>query len=442
MCAVWAGALLASSPVSAQTFQPRQPRPDWGIFGSGVSNTQQKLILTATFGAGIEDSLLQPVPPADGSQSAPPVYSGPFSSGGASLQYSVDKTSTNGAVMFSAYGRNYKDMSDPFVGTYSLSGDFNFSIGSKGSLRTSSYAGQYLQNLSPMSFEGAGGIPGAPAVPGSPGVFTTGDTYRGFGAASAYTQHLTAKLDASASYAYYANNSWTADPTAGLYDSQFVGAGLRYAVAKGLGLRAGYGAWLGGFNQAGSPLDYRNRTIDAGVDYNKSLSLTRKSQLSFATGVSGVADAANAIHYYFVGHANFSHEIGRTWSIYSHYGRSVDFYHTLGQPTVDDTLSAGVSGLIGRRVEVQSGISGWRGSAVGTGDRVYTSTNVYTTTRVALNRVLGVSANYYYYRYQFADAVSLLPPGFVPKAAGQTFQISLNVFAPLFTEARRPNASR
>ena len=432
-------ATLVASTASAQLKPPQQPRPDWGIFGSGVSNTAQKLILTASFGGGLEDDLSKPVPPVEGVEPLP-VYTGPFSSAGATLKYSVEKSSVNGDLQFGAYGRNYKDMTDPFVGTYSGSGNLNFAFGQRASLSTSYYAGQYLQNLSPMG--GGSGIPGAPPTPGSPGVFTTGDTYRGFGASAGYNHNLTAKLALTAGYSYYANDSWSSDSSDKPYDSQFVNAGLRYSLGHGLGLRAGYGTTIGGFGSTGSSTDFHSRTIDAGVDYNKSLSLTRKSTLSFGTGLSGVTDQADTIHYYFVGHADFSHEIGRSWSLQANVSRSTNFYQTLGEPTVSDSLGASMGGLIGRRVTVQTGLSAWRGAAVGTGENVYTSANAYGSVRFALNRVLGVSASYSYYRYIFSDDVVAPPPGFNQRTASQSVVFSLDVFAPLYTQARRPNASR
>jgi hypothetical protein len=444
LCVVGLCALLASRPASAQTFQPRQPRPDWGIFGSGVSNTGQKLILTASFGAGLEDNLGQPLPPVDGTEQ-PPIYNGPFTSAGATLVYSVDKTSTYGDVGFSAYGRNYKDMKDPFVGTYSAFGDLNFKLSKKASLATSYFAGQYLQNLSPMGFggaPGAPGIPGAPAAPNNPGVFTTGDTYRAFGASAVYNHHLTAKMEAQVGYSYYAHDSFSTDVAASTYDSQWVYGGLRYSLAEGLGLRAGYRTTLAGFIQPDNAVNYRNRGIDAGVDYSKSLSVSRKSRLSFGTGFTAAADQSNSLHYYFIGNVTYSYQLGRTWSFYSSLARNVNFYNTLGQPTVDDSFNAGLGGLIGRRVTVQSGVSAWRGSAVGNGSHVYSSASAYASMRVALNRVLGVSGSYYYYRYGFSDAITALPPGFVQRVDSQTIQVSLDVFAPLFTQARRPNAAR
>jgi hypothetical protein len=440
-------ALAAAAPVCAQTFQPgpaqrRTQRPDWAIFGSGVANTSQRLILTATFGGGYDDDL---TPPA----AAPvvPFKNGPFGSAGARLSYGVDKDAVQGGVSFGVNGRNYRaEMKEPFIGTYSLNGNVNFAMGKKSGLGTSFYAGQYLQNLAPgYDYGGAGwGTPGAPSTPSDPGTFTYGDTYRGLGASANYSLRLSTKLAASAAYSYYANDSWSrvTHLTVGRYDSQYANASLRYSLAKDLGLRVGYGATFAGFRSSASQPTYRGRTIDAGVDYGKSLSPSRKSSLSFATGVSGAQDLGGAMHYYAVGHINFSYEIGRTWSTWAGYNRSTDFYQTLGHPTLNDTVDAGLGGLIGRRVDVSGGVSLWRGSYVGSGVKSYVSANAFARMQVALNRILAVSVNYSFYHYEFAPG-AFVPPGFVQQVDRQSVRVLLDVWAPIIARAARSaNASR
>lgn len=435
-------------PAYAQTFQPRQPRPEWGIFASGVSKTEQRLVLTATFGGGYEDDLSKTPPVDDGSESTSPYYSGLFGSAGASLKYSVDKKTVYGDVQFGAYGRNYRDMTDPFVGSYSADGNFSLAVGKKGTLGTSAFAGQYLYNLAPMGYSGGSGWApgGVPQVPGDPGAFTTGETYRGFGASASYNHSFNTKLSGYAGYSYYANDSYTSVTADGKYDSQWASGGLRYALGKGLGLRAGYSSTFGGFYAAANPLGYRSRTIDAGVDFNKSLSPTRKSKLTFGTGVSGILDPDDKVTYYFVGNVNFVHELGRTWSVYASLNRTADFFQTLGQPTINDWAVAGLSGYIGRHVEVQGGLSYWVGSAVGTNDKIYDSTNAFASTRIGLSRIFSIGASYTYYRYGFTNSVVLLPPGYLQQTDRQVFQVSLIVWAPLVTKAptqtRSTNASR
>jgi hypothetical protein len=432
--------LAAAAPSYAQTFKPRQPRPEWGIFASGVSKTEQRLILTASFGGGYEDDLsTAPVVPVD--ETTPPLYAGQFASAGASLKYSVDRKKVFGDTQFSVYGRNYGDVSDPFVGTYSADGNFSMAVGKKGSLTTSMWAGQYLYNLAPTGYSSGSG----PQMPADPGAFTTGETYRGLGASANYNHIFAGKFSGYGGYSYYLNNAYSSVSADGQYASQSVNAGLRYAIGKGLGLRAGYGVTFGGFGDQVNALDYRSRSLDFGLDYNKSLSPSRRSTLTFGTGMTGILDQSDDIHYYFVGHAAFTYEIGRSWSTYATVNRGADFFQTLGVPTINDSVTGGLNGLIGRHLTVDSGIAYWRGSAIGSNEEVYDSTNAFASARVALNRVLAVTASYGYYRYIFDKSVSP-PPGFIGQSNRQVFQVSLVVWAPLVTRApqqsRSANASR
>ena len=440
--------LVASSvPASAQTFKPgeRQKRPDWGIFMSGVSTTEQRLVLNGLFGGGFEDDLTKPLPPPINPGEAQPLYAGPFGSVGASLSYSVDKQSVVGDVQVGAFGRNYRDMTDPFVGTYSASGNLNFALSKKSSLGTTAYGGQYIQNLAPMGYNPAGGfgIPGAPAVPGDPGVYTNGDTYHSMGASAMFNHKFTTKWSMKAGYAYYINDAWADEESGSKYDSQYATAGMRYELGKGIGLRGGYGLTVAGFLPSAAT-QTEGRVIDAGVDYNKSLSPSRKSTLTFSTGITGVLDQGlGKTQYYFVGNVQYMHEIGRTWTTWASVNRGVNFYSTLGRPVVEDAMSAGMGGLIGRRVNVTSGISVYRGSSIGeSSGKVYDSMNLMAGVQVALNRVMAAGVDYSYYHYRFTNDVQDLPPGFLRQTDRQSIRVSLSVWAPLITQARRTNASR
>jgi len=435
-----AATFSVAGSVSAQTFQPRPVRPDWGIFASGVSNTAQRLVLTTSFGAGFDDDLTKPVS-VPGLPGAQTLMTGPYGMAGANLNYNVDTSNVRGGLAFGVLGWNYRDMTDPFVGTYSASGNLHFAFSESSNLSTSYFAGQYVQSLAPPGYTQGGGwgTSGAPALPTSPGTFTNGDTYRGLGASASYSHNLTRNLAATGTYSYYANDSWQAE-TASKYETQYANAGLRYGLGKGLSLRAGYGATIGGFNTNGADA-YRGRTIDVGVDYNQAVSLTRTSTLSFATGLSGVEDQARNSHYYFIGYVNFAHEIGRTWNVYAGAGRTTDFYQTLGQPTVVNSMSGGLGGLVGRRVTLNFGVGVYQGSFVGATSDAYLSASATGGVQIALNRIMAVGVSYSFYHYGFENNVDV-PPGFVRQFDRQSVMVSLNVWAPLVTQARRANASR
>jgi hypothetical protein len=435
-----AAVVAAAGPAFAQTFHPRPARPDWGIFASGVSNTAQRLVLTGTFGGGWDDDLTKQVS-APELPTAQPLMTGPYGAAGANLTYTVDKSSVRGGLNFGVLGWNYRDMTDPFVGTYSASGNLDVAFGETATLGTSYFAGQFVQNLAPPGYNpGTGwGMPGVPSTPTGPGTFTNGATYRGLGASAHYNHTLSRNLSAMASYSYYSNDS--AAPADGVfYETQYANAGLRYALGKGVGLRGGYGGTVGGYT-AGGAEPFRSRSIDVGVDYDKSLSLTRTSTLSFSTGLSGVRDQAANTHYYFIGFVNFTHEIGRSWSVWAGASRWTDFYQTLGQPTITNSVNGGLNGLVGRRVTLTAGVGAYQGSFIGATAQTYVSANAHASVQYAMNRVLAIGATYSFYHYGFNDGVDV-PPGFVRQFDRQSVLVSLNVWAPLVTQARRANASR
>src|SRR3972149_6680328 len=87
-------ALLALAlPASDQIVQPtlRPDRPSRGLFGGGVGDASQQLILNVSFGGGFDDDLLAE---SAGSTFLPPgtqtPRSGQFGFGNTGLNYSVD----------------------------------------------------------------------------------------------------------------------------------------------------------------------------------------------------------------------------------------------------------------------------------------------------------------------------------------------------------------
>jgi hypothetical protein len=437
-------ALLATAAPAFAQITPRTPRPDWALFGSGVANTEQRLILTANFGGGYEDDLTKfpanlPSTP-DASQQA---YTGPFGTAGAALSYTVDKEGLRGGLSFGAYGRNYREQEEqPFVGTYSLNGNIGWAVSSRGSLSATFWGGQYVQNLAQGYSPGMGGpsYPGVPAMPGGAGVYTNGDTYIGGGTNVSYEHRISSSISAYGGWSYYVNDAWEdTENSTGTYDSQSANAGLRYQIGKGFSARAGYGATLGGFS--GDDSDYRGRTIDLGVDYSGTLSPTRRSTLTFTTGLSGLTDQTGTTHYYFVGTANYNYEIGRTWMAGIGATRGTDFYQTLGQPAVTDMVNGSVGGSVGRRVMLSFGGGWYRGTYAGAESEAYTSTSASASVQYAISRMWSFGGTYYYYRYEYGED-AIVPPGFSQQLDRQSVVVTLNMFLPLYTKARRPSATR
>src|SRR5688572_13513443 len=105
---------------------------------------------------------------------------------------------------------------------------------------------------------------------------------------------------------------------------QLANGRFRHNVTRNAALRLGYG-----YSEAQNSLDTAGRTIvnqiiDAGVDYNKALSFSRRTTLRFGTG-STLTSESGERHFLFTGGAGLTREIGRTWSATASYDRGIQF---------------------------------------------------------------------------------------------------------------------
>ncbi len=457
-------ALVASAPAFAQITQPpptrpgeqRPERPNTALFGGGYGNTAQRLILNASLGAGYEDDMRPPTSDIGLPAGARPPRTGVFGLGSAALTYTVDQSRVAGSLYAGAYGRYYTGMTGPLVGTYSGGGLMTFKLASRSSLSVNGQAGVFQQNAA--AFSGTGGYGfgnggyglgtggyGLGTVPGmsvDPTAFASGDTYTGLRGGAEFTQNLTTRLAFNAGYHYYTSDAWSAAGS-GRYAVQTGRAGLSFEMARGLSLRLGYSASDGRFATATPDrTPYRGRSFDGGIDFNRSLSLTRRSTLTFGTGVTGFSDRNLNTRYYATGHLDFGYEIGRSWTANLGYQRTANMVQTFGQPAIVDSVSVGVGGLISQRVQLSTSAGAFRGTVgITAGAPHYTAGTAGIGLQFALTRLLALGVGYSYYQYQFDSGVPL-PRGMLPRMERQSVRVSLDLWAPLVTRARRPNAAR
>jgi hypothetical protein len=184
--------------------------------------------------------------------------------------------------------------------------------------------------------------------------------------------------------------------------------------------------------------------INAGVNYSRSLSLTRKTKFSFHTG-STLTNSRNNVsqptpetktHFFVVGRAELLREIGQTWGAQATYNRSVHYEAGFLQPILLDQASAGIGGLIGRNVDVSSGVYYSVGS-IGLETTNYHSWLASSQVRWAITRSLAAYVSYYYYLYNFGSDVSL-PTGVVQELHRNGVRVGLTTWLPLWTERGTP----
>jgi hypothetical protein len=211
--------------------------------------------------------------------------------------------------------------------------------------------------------------------------------------------------------------------------SEGLGGLYRYHVTSGTAIRLGYEHQQTTFATLGPRTVTHN--LDVGVEYNKPLSLTRRTTLGISTG-SAIVEQTGMRLYRALGDASLNHEMGRTWNARVNYHRGVGVIQGLASPIFADSATASVQGSITRRLESRTVASYTNGELGLTGrTNAFASYTGSSRLRFAFSRVLAVYGEYVVYRYQFANLASL-PLGFPPKIDRQGIRAGLTLWLPLY----------
>ena len=221
------------------------------------------------------------------------------------------------------------------------------------------------------------------------------------------------------------------------YRSQF--GGLRYTqrVTRNLSAHLGYGYTTADYTHRAAVLPPHIHHLDAGVDYGRALSISRRTHVSFSTGsaiLSGTGETfagnTSGFSFHLTGTADLTHEMGRTWKAQLAYRRGVDVHEGFAQPFLSDGVNAGLSGLLSRRLSFFSGADYVSGDVGLRNGAHYTSFSTSAVLEYALSRRLALFGRYVYYKYEFDRQAALDPrlPGALDR---QGVRVGLSIFIPV-----------
>jgi len=459
--AMAAAAVLISTPALAQMTRPE--RPYRGLFGGGYGDSEQMLSLNTSFGGGYDGNILlgnqgatvNPVDPRQATAST-------IVNGSAGLTYSFSKQHVSFNASGGWSGVDYPSLQQSFYPGYggSAGGAVGLSTRTSLSFNESVYyqpfyvlpSGEPIDNtsigenkavmskLSQSLSEQFGEPVDLGLVPTTAPSDIASNQYEGhtnWTTSAALGHRLTKRVSASLSYTRFQSSS-SQDNLDLLVQSPSVGVSV--AIAKGLAFRLAYG-----YTEALYGTDrVRGQNIDAGLDFSRalSMSLSRRTTLTFGTGTSIVSDTQEQTRLVITGNANLTQEIGRSWQASLVASRGVGYIEGFLRPVISDVVSASFGGLISRRVQFHS-VSGVTWGAVGlvAASNNFTTYNSGAGITVGLSRSLGLSLDYAYYRYSF-DSGIVLPAGLSNHVNRQSIRASISFWQPLFHRARRSNATR
>jgi hypothetical protein len=247
---------------------------------------------------------------------------------------------------------------------------------------------------------------------------------------------------------------------------------IRYShqLAEGLAARLGYAYGTGRSEVETDDVRTEQHLIDAGIDFNRALSLTRRTTLAFGTGTT-MTRSGDESNFNVTGNVRLNHAIGRSWLTGFSYARDVRVVEGLTDLATTDRFSVDLGGSIGRRAAVNATGSYTRGR-VGPEDvaNAFEGMNGSAGLSIAATRNVGISVQYGYYRSLFDRTDFLLTPSvsdFGRHSAGvsvgfwglvsigaqyatyrttfsrdQSVTASVSLFAPIFSRSRRPDAAR
>ena len=199
------------------------------------------------------------------------------------------------------------------------------------------------------------------------------------------------------------------------YTSHTASAGFQYArpMTRHATLRLGYGLrWSDRERIAGEPELMHN--IDAGVDYSRALSFSRRTFFTFGTGSAiTVSDEVPAtddnrrVRAWLLGNAALVHEIGRTWTTDLRYSRGLRTREGFDQLYLTDALTASIGGLVTRRLQLSAALTWAESSAERDASRHHTNRSAVAQATYGITSFLGLYARYVYVKYRFDEGILL-----------------------------------
>ncbi len=433
-----------STPVHAQSQRPE--RPFRGLFGSGSGEWAQSLVVNGSIGGGWDSSIAADIDPQsttrqlDPAQTPGALRGAGFNLFSGSIAYSFSGDRFEFATSTATSGRYYRSLSSPLQASHSARLGLGYRAGRSTQLtfgETVSYQPFGSLDVFPqIQTESQQSTNLIVALAPSFDLRALGGDYFSSTSDFGVGRQLSQRTTISGSYSLRSTQFGAHDDR---FTSHRASGGVAQTLTQHLTLRLGYGYTTSNF-AADSP-HYQSHQLDSGVSYNRALSISRRTTVSFDTGGAAVADG-QSIRVDVIGGAQIVHEMGRSWTLSSILSRSVGFVETLNQPLFSNAVNLSLSGLPSRIVQVNVRAGASNGS-LGIARGVNGLLSYYGSTGVGLafSRYASLQTTYNYYNSALdGDIYRML--GFPATLGRHSFAVSVAVWAPIIQKGRRTNAPR
>jgi hypothetical protein len=424
--AVATAALLATPSLAiGQTLAAPAQRPGQGLFDRTHRGTQSLDVSVSLAGAYDDDVLAE----GGGSGGSGPLgqQSGLYSAATTNLAYSKTFRLGEFALSEGSAVRYYPSLTDLVSVQHAATVGLGFHFG-----RTSLNVSQTLAYLPFFAFANTPKLFDSTAAELPPVV---GDqamvrrNQRVFGSSIGVTQRLGARTSLSANANVHRVDFL--DESIGQVTKE-LGVRLTRSLTRDFSLVLGYSYQDGVYGATViDTVPVRLHNLDAGVDYNHALGRTRRTTIGFTTGSSVIDGGDRGSQRQITGSARLNREIGRTWHASALYRRGVGFVDGFAQPMFADSVATSLGGTISRRLDLVLAANYLKGEMgfgpVNSDNQNYSGS---ARARIAIARQLMIFAEYYYFRYHFADA-AVLPVGVPADVNRQGVRIGFELWLPV-----------
>jgi hypothetical protein len=242
-----------------------------------------------------------------------------------------------------------------------------------------------------------------------------------------WTRTLSRRFVLSTSY----NFRRTTFDRAGLDMTSYeAGAGLTRRLTRYASLRTGY-AYRSATTglTPGRPL--RIHDVDAGIDFSRPVTLSKRTTISFGSG-SSLTPTARGLAFHLTGDAAVTRRMARTWRARLGVTRSVRLVEGFAQPVLDNAINTTLTGNPRRRLSLSASGSVSTGKVGLDGGKLSAYANWTTASglSVAVGRWTTFDAQYFCAGERFNRGVSL-PPGLENHRMRQGLRVGVTWHAPL-----------
>ena len=150
-----------------------------------------------------------------------------------------------------------------------------------------------------------------------------------------------------------------------------------------------------------------------------------------AAATSDLLQASNRVRFVFA--AAVAHQIGQSWLLAGSFNHGSQFNQGYGGPVFADEVYASVTGYFSARTDITASVAHTEGQSVLTlAGREFVTSAAGATLRHALSRNWALTAQYFYYSYDFTNAPGLPALIAVPQRFSRnSLRGGVSVFLPI-----------